>query len=104
MPYKVKSTNDILHDGGPHASVDRNQLTVTNLSTSSMMRTGALKYKTAFHSTQLSGVIAKSVCGGNGPGRQYKGPLRESREKVQKLGKGQRGKTWRDPCVGVGKF
>ena len=33
-----------------------------NFSTSSMRMTGALKYRTAFHSVQLSGVMANRVC------------------------------------------
>ena len=33
-----------------------------NLRTSSMRMTGKLKYSTAFHSVQLSGVMANSVC------------------------------------------
>ena len=36
-------------------------LTEMNFKTSSMTITGALRYKTAFHSIQLSGVIAKRV-------------------------------------------
>jgi hypothetical protein len=36
-----------------------------NFRISSMTITGALRYKTAFHSTQLSGVIAKRVYGIN---------------------------------------
>ena len=33
-----------------------------NFNNSSMRRTGALKYKTAFHSVQLRGVIANNDC------------------------------------------
>lgn len=33
-----------------------------NFRTSSIANTGALRYRTAFHSTQLRGVMAKSDC------------------------------------------
>lgn len=46
-------------------------LTETNLSTSSSTSIGALRYNTAFHSSQLSGATENTSCGGGQGGKTH---------------------------------